>query len=99
MNTVYGLLAIAISLVVSRVFARPHWPAARIILIACLVEFVSISALGGVFFLFGLGFFGDPIPVGDKLIRIFGLSAFLGVLVGMHSMNRARMMRAAPAEQ
>jgi hypothetical protein len=90
MNLVYGALVIGVSFVVAKYVSLKPYALNKIFILAACLEFVSVSAIGCVFYILNLGFFAKINDQQDAIIRIFGLAVFLSILVGMKAMNHAK---------
>ncbi len=90
MNFVYGGLAIVASLIISEHFAKSKAESSKILLLSFLCQFFFVIALAGVFYAFGWGFVADITDLSEACKRVGGLAAFLGILVGMRSLNKRK---------
>ena len=87
MNFVYGAIAVILSLVVSKIFVKKGASSGRVLGFTFLLEYIVISSLGFIFYYFNIGFFAVDMPLSDALLRIFGFSVFLGVIVASKALN------------
>lgn len=87
MNFVYGAAALFISFAVAKVFSEYRMPKVKLFVLACVVEFIAILLLAGIFYLMQWGFFSAGLTKNDLLVKVLGFAAFLGVLVAMKAIN------------
>jgi len=90
MNILYGALAIVASLLISDYFAKSKLGSEKLFVLTFVCQFVFMLVLGLVFYAFSWGFIADLNTVEDFAKRVGGLSAFLGVLVGMRALNKRK---------
>lgn len=93
MNFLYGGLALVASFAIAKFFSDPTRSKAHNFILAFVLEFIAISALGALFYFLNLGFFGDGLSDKELLTKVLGFSLFLSVLVAMKAVNQAEKAR------
>lgn len=99
MNILYGCLAIVSALFISNHFSLSKAKTHIVFAQAFFAQFVFMSVLAGIFYVFNWGFLAAIGTVEEALKRVGGFAVFLGVLVAMRALNKRKMLEQTVDEQ